>query len=290
MEPFKVSIEDEVRDVAVSRDKFISRIYGGSPIRVFPTISQKMLKKHGLNDFMFLCGDIQSRAPEMPGHVGLWYSCGYDYFDAPMRVITRVQDKPARWQYQGQYHVEYSKPLTREEWSMQPVRNAWSQALYEERWGCEIRGIVYAYKMYGREPTEKEVDLICAQGLCKKATPEDISLGMARGDVTISVFIMKCVGYDEKFQRELAERWDGGQGIFKPTGSSTRKKGTKRTRSSEKAPIQRKKGRFAADLRHETEEESDLPTSDEDEEDDEGGDDNGLYSTRGTRSNPIALG
>ena len=51
LEIFPITIEDELKELAVARI-LISKTFGGSAVDVFPDISEKRLEEHGFGNFM----------------------------------------------------------------------------------------------------------------------------------------------------------------------------------------------------------------------------------------------
>jgi hypothetical protein len=124
---FPIALDREIRDVCVSRN-FMSKTWGGNTQRTLPKIGKKF--NHGLKDFMYPGPDSQPGAPEVPGAPGLWLDVEDTegtwwrnrYGDTPMRVFTRVMNKPSLWQYQGQYRVRIAETLSAEEWRQQTAK------------------------------------------------------------------------------------------------------------------------------------------------------------------------
>ncbi|TFK24248.1 hypothetical protein FA15DRAFT_669790 [Coprinopsis marcescibilis] len=193
------SVSEEIRHTQVTRE-FMSKVYGGSPFQVHPPVGKEMRKKHGYNDFMYLADEFQPMGPTQPGHNGIWLSVGAE-IDAVYRLFTRVRPdmSPPLWQYQGQYSVRAAKSLTTDEWRDQTVsvRNAWGSALSTESWGKGMHDRILARK----------IKLEQQEASSEYVSPEDIALALVRGDEEITVFTMKCVVYDEKFNDSLAHEW-----------------------------------------------------------------------------------
>ncbi|TFK24238.1 hypothetical protein FA15DRAFT_549690, partial [Coprinopsis marcescibilis] len=202
---FSVNLEDDILHTVVPR-KFISNTYGGSTQTTLPTIGGDHEMRDRFNNFMCLTKDFQPCAPLMPGRVGIWLNGSNNdiHRRGTMRVISRVTKNPSRWVYQGQYRLYLSKPLTKDEWTMQSVavRNTWAKALSTKPWGCYIRKGIYAQKLLSRKPTNGEVGSITPEQ-DMTITAEEVALALTRGDESITVFLMKCIGYDEGFQRDI---------------------------------------------------------------------------------------
>lgn len=67
--------------------------------------------------------DYQPEAPEVPGAPGLWFCTDSGPDKGVRRVITKIQDRTAKynnkWLYVGQYEILAAKPLTVKEWEAQ---------------------------------------------------------------------------------------------------------------------------------------------------------------------------
>ena len=97
---------------------FMSSIYGGSMQATFPPIGKEKLRKHGMNDFMYLHLKYHPFAPQNPGRCGLWFSTEDEKpetWAGLKRVFTRDREV-SMWQYMGQYDVQRAASLTLEEW------------------------------------------------------------------------------------------------------------------------------------------------------------------------------
>ena len=128
---FPIPIEDEIKELPVGR-VFLSKQFGGSSVRAFPTINPKRFKEHGFNKLMYIplvstgrpqmtvtsrvltsisypskfdvaYKTLHPHAPSIPGAQGLWMCCTSGrWSDDNMRVVVRVETKPlALWQYMG---------------------------------------------------------------------------------------------------------------------------------------------------------------------------------------------
>jgi len=126
---FPVILESEIKELAVSR-YFLSSSFGGSAFEVFPNIGEDWIRKHGMNDFMYLNPDFQPIAPGIPGGGALWIDVepadlqgnppdSKIDFSQMKRVFSRM--KPNEWQFVGMYRVKPADPpyLTAEEWKLQ---------------------------------------------------------------------------------------------------------------------------------------------------------------------------
>ena len=115
------TLDQATREATVSRT-FMSKTYGGSEQRTYPSIRAEFLALHGMNDFMYLNKTFQSAAPELPGAPGLFY-CPIEHDTTwTRRVLVRL--RPGIWQYLGQYRMQRSHIpfLTKEEWRAEPKK------------------------------------------------------------------------------------------------------------------------------------------------------------------------
>ncbi|KAF6743068.1 hypothetical protein DFP72DRAFT_977751 [Ephemerocybe angulata] len=195
---------------------FFSDIYGGNTRLARPPISPEKLAKHGLNDFLYFNLNYQPEAPGVPGARGLRFGVigthAPPWTDGIMRVITRTQTSPkALWQYQGQYELVPSRSIAVEEWERQRivVRNNWISKLHIRPWGSWFRARIYARRTLGRDGTEEEIQEVQDEG---HDTPDDVTQvevaqALTRGNDVLTVYTMRCVGYDVAFQRELIEKF-----------------------------------------------------------------------------------
>ncbi|KIM80619.1 hypothetical protein PILCRDRAFT_822359 [Piloderma croceum F 1598] len=206
---FDVPIEDIVKCTAVPR-RFFSSTWGGNPQETFPSISDKFLKKHGLNDFMYPNLLWNPHGPQVAGCAGLFFEP--NGLDTPNddstdihRVIVRLPEGPI-WLYVGQYQLIASPSLTKEEWLLQAqkVRNTWAREILKKGWGSHVRTRVGLRKRLGREPSKREFEAaLAAESI--PVTQDDIRNAYDKGEERLGVYVLKCVAYDEAFQRKVFE-------------------------------------------------------------------------------------
>ncbi|KAG5639143.1 hypothetical protein H0H81_006402 [Sphagnurus paluster] len=213
LDPYPIPLDRKTQDVMVTR-KFMSQTYGGSPQETYPNIAPKNQALHNFRDFMYLHMDYNSHAPQVPGAPGLYFDTSNGLPAGPIpgtwRVLTRITSTtPVLWQYQGQYVMAPAPSLTKEEWASQSpkVREKWAQKISDEGWGRETRARVALRRRLQREFTEEELEA----ALAEPSQYDEISSGMIaeaflRGEETLAVWTMKCVGYEGDFQRDIAEK------------------------------------------------------------------------------------
>ncbi|PPQ82836.1 hypothetical protein CVT25_009211 [Psilocybe cyanescens] len=227
LDPYEVTLDSEIRDKSVSR-LFMSSLYGGGPQLSFPEISPQKLAQHGIKHFMYVNVENHSHAPQYVGNPGFFFdSEPADNWESLFYVFVRL--KPTEWLYVGIYVLIPSPPLSKGEWrSMtERVRGTWVNLIYKKRWGTGFRLRVAARRELGHKPTEADLDQFWKDGKHHNVTPEDIRSALDSGtEVAILIilaadrvlltcyqlqalgaFMMKCVGYDENFQRELVAKF-----------------------------------------------------------------------------------
>ncbi|KAF5372045.1 hypothetical protein D9615_008076 [Tricholomella constricta] len=289
LDPYPISLERSIQDVTITR-KFLSAHYGGNTQATFPTIRRALLNEHGLDDFMYPNLDFNPHAPEMPGAPGLFFAAdGEAAHDWPEieRVITRIRQ--GIWQYQGQYKMTPAPSLTKAEWACQKskVRDTWARKINEKGWGRVVRARIHLRKTLGRPFTKTEFEKAMASSReYKEIVPAEIAQALLRGDESIAVWTMKCVGYDIDFQRNLADKFP----TWVPPPPKKKKENSGKTRKKtvkkETKEVKIGKKRKRADL--DVESESEPEDSDEDVDDSEE-EEELMYRPRGTRSRPIVL-
>ncbi|KAJ7367533.1 hypothetical protein DFH08DRAFT_979972 [Mycena albidolilacea] len=217
--------------------------------------------------------------------------------EAKIRMLFARLDKN-QWQYQGQYALKPTDPLTVEEWKEQPlqVRRTWAQRLSVRGWGRWLRADITLRRQLGRTPTEAEKKAALKDKGDKflTVTPEEIGKLLDSGEVVIRVSAMKCVGYNADFQRVLAEKMP----LFVPkpqpkkNGATSKPKRARKTSST-------KRGAASVSLgqKRKRQEESDNDSEDSEEdsddvsesEDEDWGPKEKVYQHRGTQSRSIVL-
>ncbi|KAJ8483345.1 hypothetical protein ONZ45_g14631 [Pleurotus djamor] len=124
--------------------------------------------------FYFAVGDVHAE------------DCEDGLKSGPHRLITKFE--PSKWQYLGQYRAIPSKSLTKEEWMSQSkkCKDTWVDGIINSSWEVGIREkIVYNRRLH------------------RNASKEDIMAVFDSGEMFIAVWGLKCMGYDEAFQRSL---------------------------------------------------------------------------------------
>ena len=88
---------------------------------MFPSIAEKRLKKHGIDDWAFPTFDWDPHLPQTPGAPGLMYNVGLMKREPSVkRVIVKLS--PGKWLYVGKYRFSVVAPLSPAEWEIQPLK------------------------------------------------------------------------------------------------------------------------------------------------------------------------
>ncbi|KAK0455713.1 uncharacterized protein EV420DRAFT_1765366 [Desarmillaria tabescens] len=190
---YNVDLDPEIRDVTVDR-RFMSQVLG----REHP----RNLSEYRLKNSSTYTTWMTSWAP------GLFFSSrNKSEWPKTQRVFSRIDS--GKWQYMGQYSMERAAPLTVEEWEKQEniVVSTWAHKISKAGYGTRCRAIVHLRHQLGRKPAKAEIDQALQGGnRYKNVTKEQMAHALRQGWLLLTVWKMKCVGYDVGFQRELVER------------------------------------------------------------------------------------
>ncbi|KAL0947305.1 hypothetical protein HGRIS_013424 [Hohenbuehelia grisea] len=283
--PMPVDIDLDIRDLTFPRE-FISKLYGGNPQQTFPVISKKHIDRHGLNDFVFLNPIYNPHVAQIVGGPGLFFEANSSpAFPWPkiQRVIIRLD--PSHWLYLGQYQLIPEASLTKEEWLPQKpqTKHRWAHKIRWCDWGRIFRSRITFRRQHGREPTSEEQQTrLDSKQKFDGVTEEEIRSAMDEGLEYLTVWCMKCVGYDSDFQRNLAAEypaWEERQKQDEKTGEtavSGRKAGENSAIQANEPTSPRKKRKLATEDDH-------IPESDYAPRSEL------VYRPRGTRSRPMII-
>ncbi|KAI0352480.1 hypothetical protein OH77DRAFT_1409127 [Trametes cingulata] len=211
LQPYPISLPENLRSITITRRQ-LSKRYGGSEMDTFPKPGAQKRAQHG-RDANFMCINLlwNPHAPQVPGRGGLFFDTSLPgdvwtrsrYHSERQVLFVRLGD--ARWLYLGVYEVSQAPPLTSAQWCglRDAVRAVWTKNIYQKNWGRSTRARISLRRFLGREPTHDDEEH--AQGDFKEVTEEQIKEAFAAGEECICVWSMKCVDYDEDFQRELID-------------------------------------------------------------------------------------
>ncbi|GLB33282.1 hypothetical protein LshimejAT787_0101660 [Lyophyllum shimeji] len=311
-DPYPIELDMDTRHVLVSR-KFLSMHYGGSMQDTFPKPGKKFRPVDGVNR-QFLCQkpDYHSNAPEMPGSPGLYYDACAGGPAWPMEgnytVFTRITNNPALWQYQGEYQLTPAPSFTKQEWASEgeKLRLTWARALSQKSWGRIIRARVYLRRTLGREFTREELEAESERDETEtyvgRATEDEIGQAFLQGKESLTVWTMKCVGYDAAFQTELARRFPtwippppkrkpGSKPKAAPKGKSTESTRSRKKSEPKDTKVGNKRKRADTDVESDMDkdDDEDIVRYQDKQDEDEDEEEVPVYRPRGMRSRPIEL-
>ncbi|KAL4255373.1 DUF6697 domain-containing protein [Pleurotus pulmonarius] len=213
-ELYPIGLPDDIKQACFSRS-FLCSLYGGNKRKTFPFDTKEdddLVRGVPKNEFMYPNLIYNPHLPLIPGAPGLYSQANYPAGAGPwpriQRVMVRV--RVGVWQYMGQYQLIPTTSLTRDEWKEQDVivRRTWARKIFDKGWGRPLRASITLRKRLGREPTHQEQGeaLATDNTFQSNITPADIAAAFDRGEQALSMWCMKCVGYDAEFQRFLVAR------------------------------------------------------------------------------------
>ncbi|KAL6304143.1 hypothetical protein BKA93DRAFT_311282 [Sparassis latifolia] len=209
LDPFPVVLDPAIRDTAVTRS-FISKHFGGTERETFPRIKPGKLATHGYDNLMCINLLYAPYAPKKPGYPGLFFQMTpavepWSQKRSHTQVLF-VRLRTNEWLYVGLYQQIAVASLTPEEWHSQDasVRKNWSKEIAVKKWAKPVRVSIHLKRRLGRAAVEEEIDARVNDGSkYDDVTEEDVLDAYDKGDEIMGVWCMKCVGYDENFQRGL---------------------------------------------------------------------------------------
>ncbi|KAF9459160.1 hypothetical protein BDZ94DRAFT_1172173 [Collybia nuda] len=201
---YPIDLEDSVKMATVTRI-WMSDTYGGSHRWGCPKINKKKFT-HGIDNFRYINYESCPDAPRTPGAPGLMMGCwgSEDKTYINQRVFMRVN--PGKWLAMGIYDCVPSNPLSREEWDSQSsaFQNYWVAEISSKKWATPTRVRIGLRDTLGREPSADEYEQALRDGSYKALPTNIIKEAFDLGLENLSVWCMKCVGYDADLQRALA--------------------------------------------------------------------------------------
>ncbi|KAI0930080.1 hypothetical protein AcV5_006880 [Taiwanofungus camphoratus] len=207
-EPYPVSLDYAIRSRTVSR-AFMSKHYGGNAISLCPSIDDKKYR-HQYRNFMYPGLDMNPHAPRQPGQPGLLCRATREVSWKPENQKVLVRIGPGVCLYMGEYAMSPASSLMASEFhKLSPlVKSTWAKRILTRKKDKAIRVRVILRRQHpDREPTQAEVtQAVKSENAFNDLTIDEIKHAFENGLETIYIWCMKCVGYGEGFQRELASR------------------------------------------------------------------------------------
>ncbi|KAH7913213.1 hypothetical protein BJ138DRAFT_663508 [Hygrophoropsis aurantiaca] len=206
---YDIKIEPpEIIDATTTRE-FTSTTWGGNRIWTFPRIQKDRVRIHGLNDFMFCNLEYNPACPQWPGAPGLYFDPENERSQDPdwpqiQRLLIRLKDN--EWRYLGQYRLTPAPPLTKEEWRSQTdiVKKTWAENLSFRTYGRFVRAKIALRRLHEREVSVDEISRAMESNDKFALSADEVRRAFNRGETHLQVWYMKCIGYDEDFQRQIA--------------------------------------------------------------------------------------
>lgn len=120
--PFPITLPEDQRSVAVSRNQLSARFGGGTQV-TFPRPRAELVAEHGKEEFMCLRMDWNPQAPPRPGCGGiffgitLWPDQGWDaYGDHSGALTVLVRQDANKWLYMGEYEMFCGTHVSAAQW------------------------------------------------------------------------------------------------------------------------------------------------------------------------------
>ena len=163
------------------------------------------------------------------------------------------------------------------------MRNTWAKVLTVKDWGADICARIRGRKEFGREPTIAEVDGLIKSERYKLTTPKEVMAALDAGTEVptclniafvrsltamiqrLTVWTLKCVGYDNDFQRQLSEKFP----VWQQQQQPKKRKKAEQKPAQQRKDVSRGKKRKRADTPESEIEETDEGESEVDYGDDE---------------------
>ncbi|KIK96152.1 hypothetical protein PAXRUDRAFT_32568 [Paxillus rubicundulus Ve08.2h10] len=198
-ETYDVGLDINPRDATTTRG-FISRNWGGNTQSTFPRIGEESLAQHGLDGFMYL-NLLFSPHALPPGF--FFASSVAGAWPTVQRVAARL--KTNTWLYVGQYQCMPARTFTTDEWKAQApkVKQRWANTTSIQGCGEGIRAKIVLKRRLHRDHTKQELTDAIASEEKFVASTDETHQAFDDGDTILHSWCMKCVGYDESFQREI---------------------------------------------------------------------------------------
>ncbi|KAJ3872399.1 hypothetical protein F5051DRAFT_339415, partial [Lentinula edodes] len=266
---YPVTLEPEsARWQTVSR-KFISRTYGGSEVSTFPMIDPKKVAKHRREFWMFWSLEKHPDAPKRPGEPGIWYDSSpmkyTEDFDIVRHGFARMNSD--KWLYLGDYKQCATEALTQREWLLQSDKfhRIWTSLVQKKPWARHARAGIHLRKKWSREPTMEEIADAAMTEDFKNVTIEEIKDAFDQGQQRLGMLVLKCVGYDNDFQKELIDKFSSWIPPAKKTDSKG-SKATSNTHTKQRGPKRKPRAKRGKKKQIESEDDSEESGSFKEEE------------------------
>ncbi|KZT10769.1 uncharacterized protein LAESUDRAFT_721145 [Laetiporus sulphureus 93-53] len=209
LEVYPVTLDPFIRYRFAGR-AFFANHFGGNQ-QSFSTSPNQAKFNHGYRNFMFPHLSMNPHVPQRPGEPGLLCraTAEVEWQRGDNKVIVGLSG--AQYLYVGEYALFPAAPLSKEEFQDMPIRmkRLWAGYISTRDKDKNVRvRIILRRQNNHHEPTPAEVKRAVKdkENHYTDVTHDEIIQAFERGDETIYIWAMKCVGYDERFQRDIARR------------------------------------------------------------------------------------
>ncbi|KAF8823453.1 hypothetical protein HHX47_DHR10000413 [Lentinula edodes] len=246
---YPVTLEPESARWQIMSRKFISRTYGGSEVSTFPMIDPKKVSKHGREFWMFWSLEKHPDAPKRPGKPGIWYDSSPMEYTEDFEIVQHgfARMNSDKWLYLGDYKQCATEALTQCEWLLQSDK--------KKPWARHARAGIHLRKKWSREPTMEEIADAAMTEDFKNVTIEEIKDAFDQGQQRLGMLVLKCVGYDNDFQKELIDKFSSWIPPAKKTDSKG-SKATSNTHTKQQAPKRKQRAKRGKKKQIESEDDS----------------------------------
>lgn len=221
-DPFPVTLDAAIRYLQVSR-KFMSFFFGCHNQKMFVTEKVKGRRICFLNIV-----EGHPNGPRIPGFNGLLFmqephDGDHSLNGAELIVFSHLGKH--RWLQQGIYRATLAPPLSQARWVLQnqSLKMWWANGIKVMNWGHDVRASIILRRDLQREPTVQELhEAYRSEEPFQNVTEQEILEAFDRGEQRLGIYALKCIGYDEEFQRDIAakdpEGWDRAYKANKAAG------------------------------------------------------------------------
>ncbi|THH18602.1 hypothetical protein EW146_g2424 [Bondarzewia mesenterica] len=209
-------IDAKILTQTVGRN-FMATTYGGHPEDMRVYIEDLEQQIHSWREsYLYLSTMHHPHLPHRPGAPGLYITAAGSFEDPSAwtgRHQLSVCLQPDRWLYMGQYEFVEAAPLTAMEWKCQrdDVLDAWINHFIASRSAKDgfegLRAKVYLSDiMDGKPPMDKVKSLKTHIDHTKLSLSKEALRALHNGWVTLKVWELRFVRYDEDFQLDIIKQ------------------------------------------------------------------------------------
>ncbi|KAI9062840.1 hypothetical protein FKP32DRAFT_1758422 [Trametes sanguinea] len=206
---FPVRLAPSIRNVTVSRS-FMSKNFGGQNRSMAITYSDQNRRDHGHSyaNCLYTREVINWGVPRRPGDPGvLLIMVSQLWSPGPQKLFVWLDH--SKWLYMGEYELTKTGYLSPQEFKLLPekVRKKWGKILTVESKNRGLRARIFYHQEEGRVLDKEELaeKLRAAPENKYPLSAQEVIDAFDKGIIRIKSWSMKCIGYDQDFQRRIAE-------------------------------------------------------------------------------------